>query len=352
MNILFAGKFEPGYNRTKVILDGLQQLAEVNVTHYNFHGQSRWNIFALRAACKRADVVFLPSFTHNDVAWIKCFTSTPVIFDPLISRYLTKVFDYKKVKEGSLRARKNFLKDKISLHKADVVLCDTDAHRHYFHRTFHVPLSKMRVVQVGVNTDEFYPQPVPPGPRQPFTVGFYGGFIPLQGTRYIIETAKILQGHTDIHFHLIGEGFEYADMRHLAEVQYGLKNITFSGWCPYEDLNEAVNRFDVCLGIFGDGMKTSLVIPNKVYHYAALEKAIITRNTSAVREIFTPGENIVLTGSDPAEIAMRILELKANKTFRESIAAGGYKMITQKYNHRVIAEKIVRIAAELVSDAL
>jgi glycosyltransferase involved in cell wall biosynthesis len=348
MNILFAGKYEAGYNRTKIILDGLQQLPGVQVTHYNMHTRSRWNIPALRKAAAAADVVFLPAFTHRDVAWIKFITGKPVIFDPLISRYLTKVFDYRKVKKGSIRAYKNFLKDRISMSRADVVLCDTAAHRDYFHETFHIPLAKMHVVQVGVNTDEFFPRGFPSGPSEKFIAGFYGGFIPLQGTRYIIEAAKILKDHADIHFHLIGEGFEYKQMRDLAEVQYGLTNITFSGWCKYDALNEAINRFNICLGIFGDGLKADLVIPNKVYHYAALKKAILTKDTPAIKEIFTQEENILLTANDPAEIAGRILQLKENDRLRESISAAGHKIITEAYNHHAIAQKIINIAGALL----
>ncbi|MFY0255063.1 glycosyltransferase [Chitinophaga sp. 30R24] len=349
MNILFAGKFEAGYNRTKVILDGLEQLPGIQVSFYNFRERSKWNLFALRKACADADIIFLPSFTHKDVAWIKFFTRTPVIFDPLISRYLTKVFDYKQVKKRSLRGYKNFLKDKVAMHKADVVLCDTAAHRNYFHQTFQVPLSKLQVVEVGVNTTAFHPNTTAGRTQQPFTVGFYGGFIPLQGTRYIIEAANILKNHTDIRFHLIGEGFEYKQMRHLAEVTYGLQHITFSGWCKYDVLNEAINQFDICLGIFGDGLKADLVIPNKIYHYAALQKAIITKDTPAIHEIFMPNKNIVLTKNDPQEIADQILRLKANAVQRESIAQMGYEIITNTYNHKVIAQKVVDIAQMLLS---
>ncbi|RAJ02287.1 glycosyltransferase involved in cell wall biosynthesis [Chitinophaga skermanii] len=345
MNILFAGKFEADYNRTKIIIDGLQQTPGVQLSTYNFYTRSRWNIFALRKACAKADVVFLPSFSHRDVAWVKLWTRKPIIFDPLISRYLTKVFDYKKVKEHSFRAKKNFLKDKVSLQAATKVICDTQAHKQYFHDTFEVPLEKMHVVEVGVNTGEFFPQQHPQSNK--FVVGFYGGFIPLQGARYILETAKVLKDYHDIEFQLIGEGFEYKKMRALAE-EYGLTNVVFKGWVKYDQLNAAVNTFDIALGIFGDGLKAQLVIPNKIYHYAALQKAIITMDTPAMREVFTGDTNIVLTSQDPVTIAAQVLALKENPQRRETLAAAGFKLITENYNQQKIAGKVVAIAQQLL----
>lgn len=346
MKILVAGDFEPDYNRTKIILDGLRAIPAVSLSFYNYKEKSKWNFAALRNACKEADVIFLPAFTHQDVAAIKILSGKPILFDPLISRYLSKVFDYKKVSRFSPRALKNYLKDRISMQLADLVICDTSCHRDYYHRTFHIPLHKLHVVPVGVNTDEFPPAPAL-GERDTFVVGFYGGFIPLQGTRMIVETARLLREHADIHFRLIGNGFEYKVIQQSVQ-SYQLGNITLPGWVAYDQLAVEMNNFDVCLGIFGETLKADLVIPNKIFHYAALEKAIISKASPAIREIFEDGKDILLTENTAAAIAEKILLLKNNRSLRAKLAQGAYETIRTKYNHRAIGQRVYELARQLM----
>lgn len=348
MKILVAGEFEADYNRVKIMLDGLQEQPGVSLSFYNYKEKSKFDIVALRKACNDADIIFLPSFTHKDVFFIKLLAgkNKPVIFDPLISRYLTKVFDYKQVSKYSPRALKNYLKDKISMSMADLVLCDTQAHLDYFHKTIGIPLHKLQILPVGVNTDNFKPSPQI-RPNDVFVAGFYGSFIPLQGTRMIIETANYLREHSDVHFRLIGSGFEFKTMKKLSEY-YNLSNITFIGQVAYNKLSEEVNTFDICLGIFGETLKADLVIPNKVFHYASLRKAIVTKDTPAIREIFVDGEDIVLCKNTPSDIGEKILQLKNDPVKREQIASRGYEKISSGYNHLVIGKKLVEMAEKLL----
>ncbi|SFW70311.1 glycosyltransferase family protein [Chitinophaga sancti] len=346
MKILVAGDFEPDYNRTKIILDGLRTIPAVFLSFYNYKEQSKWNLAALRKACKEADVIFLPSFTHQDVAMIKFLSGKPVLFDPLISRYLSKVFDYKKVAKFSPRALKNYLKDKIAMQLADLVICDTAGHRDYYHRTFNIPLRKLHVVPVGVNTDEFQPAQALKV-RDTFVVGFYGGFIPLQGTRMIVETAKVLKAYPDIHFRLIGNGFEFKVIQQLVQA-YQLSNISLAGWVAYDQLAEEMNHFDICLGIFGETLKADLVIPNKIFHYAALEKAIITKESAAIREVFTDGRDILLTENKAEAIAEKILLLKNDQVLRGKLARGAYETVSGRYSHRAIGQMVYELAKQLM----
>ncbi|NIG55490.1 glycosyltransferase [Chitinophaga sp. Cy-1792] len=346
MRILFAGKYDPSYNRTRILLDGLASLPGVTVEEYCFRKRSRWNIPALKRACNRADVIFLPSFTHTDVPWVRFFTKKPIIFDPLISRYQSKVFDYKVIRPGSIRARKNFLKDSLALKYADLVICDTQAHGDYFQRTFDIAAEKLRVIQVGVDINNFYPAAADKSDL--FTVGFYGSFIPLQGVRQILAAATLLKDHTDIRFQLIGNGFEYKEMLSYAAT-HQLSNVSFLGWMPYDALNNAVNRFDMTLGIFGSGEKTAMVIPNKIYHYAALRKPVLTCDTPAIKEVFTHNSNILLCSHHAADIAAGILILKNNPSLREQIAGNGYKLITTGYNASKMAGLLLEAATTLLN---
>jgi len=340
MKILATGAYETDYNRTLVIFNGLKKSADVELIEFPYSKKGGVDVRLLKQKCDEADFVFIPSFCHADVRKIKRLTNTPVVFDPLISRYLTKVFDYKKVWKYSPRALKNFYKDKIAMGLADVIFCDTHAHLKYFEETIGIDPSKMHVLPVGVNTDEFKPILAKQSSVENFTVGFYGSFIPLQGADKIVEAANILR-EEHINFEMIGEGVECRRVKKLAIEKHQLSKVTFTGKVPYEELNAAINKFDICLGIFGGTQKANLVIPNKVYHYAGIRKPIITQDSVGIREIFTHEENVILTSTEPSEIAEQILRLKSDEVLRDKIANNAYVKITEEFNEIKIAEMFI-----------
>ena len=340
MKILVTGNYDPEYNRTQILLKGLRENTSVELTEYPIKSIKRLDKVAFKKLAEQADFIYLPPFTHESVSKIKKITDKPLIFDPLISKYLTKVFDYQQVSRYSPRAYKNYLKDKIPLHKSDLIIADTEAHKNYFSKTFKINPAKIKVLPIGADITEF--KPVNRPTKSTFNVGFYGGFIPLQGVTHIIEAAQILHAETDIQFNLIGTGFEWEKMKQLVK-KLALNNVNFLGWVAYDELSSKINEFDICLGIFGDTPKADLVIPNKIYHYAALKKCIITKETPAIKELFTNQENIVLTSNNPKAISEHILSLKNNTTFTHKIATTGHQLITENYNEHTIAAQFIDI---------
>tara|TARA_B110000459_G_scaffold204082_1_gene264125 strand:- start:9835 stop:10875 length:1041 start_codon:yes stop_codon:yes gene_type:complete len=340
MKILVTGNYAPEYNRTQILLKGLRVNTCIELTEYPIKSLKRLDKVVFKKLAEQADFIYLPPFTHKSVKKIKKLTDKPLIFDPLISKYLTKVFDYQQVSKYSPRAYKNYLKDKIPLYKSDLIIADTEAHKNFFSKTFKINPDKIKVLPIGVDVTQF--KPVNHSTKPIFSVGFYGGFIPLQGVIHIVEAAQILQTETDIQFNLIGTGFECEKMKQLVE-KLALNNVNFLGWVAYDKLSSKINEFDICLGIFGDTPKADLVIPNKIYHYAALKKCIITKDTPAIKELFINQENIVLTSNNPKAIAEQILKLKNNTIFTNKIATAGHQLITENYNEHKIAAQFIDI---------
>ncbi|MCK4923067.1 MAG: glycosyltransferase [Bacteroidales bacterium] len=339
MRILFTGNFDPEYNRTRVIISGLKSLGvEINI--FRFPKKKKPDRKKLLDAIEKTDWIFLPSFTHTDLPFIRNISLKPIIFDPLISRYLSKVFDYKSVWRFSPRAYKNYLKDSRALKRADLILADTLSHKNYFTEKFNVPSEKIRVAPIGVITNDFFPIKVKGGDRNKIIVGFYGSFIPLHGIDVIINTAEILKAHKHIKFRLIGNGILFSKMQKMAEKKF-LQNIDFVGWKPYSELNEEINNFDIALGIFGQSKKANMVIPNKLFHYAACEKVIISRKSDAITEIFDHDQNISLCEPNPHGLASAILAI-GNISERTRIAKKGRELILKDYNQKKIAENILQ----------
>lgn len=341
MNIVFTGNYSAEYNRTSLLLEGLKLMSNITVVEYPIPNKKTCNTKELQSILNTADVVFLPSFTHNCVKFIRKHTNKPICFDPLISKYLTKVFDYKLVWKFSPRALKNFYKDKRAFKACDFMLADTEAHKLYYADTFSIPLNKMFVLPVGVNTNDFKPAHNIKTNSSKITIGFYGGFIPLQGVSQILDAANILKNNTHIQFELVGNGFEFTAMQKKAN-DYSLPNVTFLGWQAYSELPRIIESWDICLGIFGETKKADLVIPNKIYHYAAMRKPIISKNSTAIQELFTHNQSILLCSTKPEDIAACIEELVENHEKRELLGTHAFA-VAQAYNHSAIAQQFVNI---------
>lgn len=363
MKILITGRYDQEYNRNLILINGLKAKG-VSIAEAPYKRKKDFEPSIFQQMGEPFDLVFLPSFTHYDVRFIRKKLKLPVVFDPLISRYLTKVGDYKSVHPYSPRALKNFLKDRLSMQAADIVLADTEGHRQYFIDKLGISAEKIHVVPVGVDTNDFNPSDFQVDPSVgskvsstkksivhsgnkssgesvkesgTFTVGFYGTYIPLHGIEKIIHAAVALQKFPDIKFQIIGSGPTEGEMKKLlAKVKPD--NLELIPQVPYKELPGLISTFDISLGIFGDSLKAQLVIPNKIFHYCAMGKAVITRETRAIREIFTPGEDIITTDGSSSDLAAKILELKNKHELRETIAENGMKLIREKYNQNCIAE--------------
>ncbi len=349
MKIAFVGDYLPDYNRTAIIHKGLKALGH-EVIEFSFKKKNRKAKQKIKELVQECDLFFMPSFTHQQVGFVKGIVKNkkPLIFDPLISRYLTKVHDYKLVPRFSFSALRNYYRDKLPMQTADFVVTDTEQHRQYFHSQFSIPLDKMGVLYIGNDFDEFYPAKSPvQNSDDVFHVGFYGGFIPLQGVMNILQAVNFLSEYKDIHFELIGNGFQYLEALDYIK-DHQLQNVSTPGWLKPNELREKIQAFDMALGIFGDTEKSHLVIPNKVYHYTACGIPTLTQDTKAIREVFENEKDILLCSPEPEDIAKNILLLKTSKDKRQALGKAAYKKMHSNYNSKCVAKKLIEYANKLL----
>ncbi|MEK7591229.1 MAG: glycosyltransferase [Patescibacteria group bacterium] len=237
-----------------------------------------------------------------------------LMFDAFISLSDTLVDDRKKVSWVNPYAWFLYILDCLSCYLADEIWIDTEAHRQFFIKRFHIPPSKIRAIYLKARTDIFFPREYPPerAPGTPLEILFYGTYIPLQGIEHVLRAAKILQDQkVNVHFTLIGSGQTYKPMRALAE-RLGLSNVAFHERVPFSELPERIKVADLCLGIFDTGDKAGRVIPHKVYDAVACGVPVLTADTPAIRERCTNGKEVILCrAGDPKDLAAKIQEFAA-----------------------------------------
>ncbi|HEX3640994.1 MAG TPA: glycosyltransferase family 4 protein [Ktedonobacteraceae bacterium] len=103
----------------------------------------------------------------------------------------------------------------------------------------------------GADLSKFYPLPQKQartelGWDDRFTVLYAGNFGLSHGLTTVLEAAKHMQDRADIHFILLGDGAERADL--LAKAQkWDLKNVTFLDAQPHDRMPLVLAGADVCL---------------------------------------------------------------------------------------------------------
>ena len=264
-----------------------------------------------------------------------------VAFDAVLSLYETFVVDRQYYPIDSTAAWSLHLLDEIALQSSDVVIADTQAHAQYYTSEFRLSRARARTTYIGTDDSVFYPRPRR-GRAETFVVGFWGGFIPLQGIENIVRAAKLVSGEPDIAFVLLGHGQTWNGIHSLAKT-LNLSNLRFEpDWMSYEELADRVAAFDLCLGVFGANPKALNIIPNKAFETMAMRLPLVTADTPASREVLTNRDNAFLVPvGDPEALADSILELKSNPELRHAIAIAGYSLFKERFTPAAIGRSFL-----------
>lgn len=349
--IVFFGGYDPGYPRNAIIRKGLERNG---FTVAECRAPVRWKIFKrypvllwryLRNG-RNGAILFIPDFRHKDVplAWLLArLAGQRCVFDPLVSRYETRVLDRGDVADGSLQSWHNRNIDRISFHLPDLVLTDTGAHAAFFSEQYGIDPDRIRTLHIGYDDELFAERPLPSGGGS-IRVLFYGTYLPLHGVETIIEAARLLGGQVTVT--LIGEGQTYGGARERAAgIPPG--RLSFRPSVPVEDLAGAIAGSDVILGIFGETRKARMVIPNKVYQALAVGRAVVTADTKAVRELFTDGEHLLtVPPGDATALARAIERLRRDADLRRRLAVRGGGLVRRLYRPAAVAGRFVSLLRE------
>lgn len=346
--ICYMGAYEPAYARNSILRQGLQENG-VEVIECRIPPETplwKRNISLLKKYLSIAhdfDVIFVAEMNQVVVplAWLfSRLTGKKLVFDIFYSLYDSYVYDRKLVSERSWKARFFYGMDWLGLRLADLVLSDTCEHAEFYIKEFGLCRENVHPIYIGCDASFFEVQKGARKKSDLFTVTFVGTFIPLHGIEYILRAVKLLENRAGIRFEFVGKGQTYNEMLRLAE-ELQLRNCTFLGSVSQKEVQNILTQSDACLGIFGNTEKTRRVIPNKVYEYLAMKKAVITGDTPAIREVFQDVKQLFLCPTaDEAGLAEAIWRLKEDSALRERIAIQGYRFVRERFSPKVLGKQL------------
>jgi glycosyltransferase involved in cell wall biosynthesis len=354
--VCFFGGFTPGYPRSEVIRKGL---LEHDVAVVDCHVSrkrrvpNRYIVLASRYMRLRRDfdIIFVPEFRHKDVPmahFLGRMSGKPVVFDPLVSRYDTKILDRADANAGSFQAWHNRNLDRMSLTFSDLVFADTQAHLDYYVNELGASRDKLRVLPVGADEELFTNNGRTVDPHDDFIALFFGNYLPLHGVDVIVEAAAQLRDRADVRFVLVGGGQTFHRVKEIVDRE-ALDNVELRERVPIEALSGLLASADVSLGIFGRTNKTKRVVANKVYQSMAAGKAVVTADSPAVREFFTDGEDISLVPpGDPTALAAKLEHLSKHPEIAGEIGRAGAERVRAQFSSGKIAARFISCCEELL----
>jgi glycosyltransferase involved in cell wall biosynthesis len=343
----------PDYARTSTLTSVLAGME--NVVLYQARNSSRgflryfqtfWKVIAIRVA--HDPQLYILGFRGYEFYWIVRLLTLgrPLIFDHMMSPYDSLVNETEKVEKGGGLARLIFLYEKSILHNSQVILADTDLHKHYFQELFHLPDQKIMTIPVGADEKLFHPMPGPPLPARenpPFEILFYGSFLPLHGVDVILKAAAALRDYP-VNFTIIG-GWKVnmSRLRHLAE-RLKLENVNHLYWVESASLPRQIAGADIGLGgPFGNTGQARRVITGKTFQFLAMAKPVIVGGSTENFGFVDKVNCLVAALGNEQALAGAITWAFWHRTELEQIGRQGYELYRTRYSNGKISEMLQKL---------
>ncbi len=230
----------------------------------------------------------------------------------------------------------------------------TPAFKDHLTRYWDVPDVKISVVENGVETDVFRPDPAASETRKQlnlddrFLICYIGTMGNAHGLKTLIEAAEELQAtFPSAMFLLIGEGAEKEQVIQLAAAR-GLTNIRFLDQQPRQRIPAYISAADVCLVMLKKTELFKTVIPTKLLEYMACERPVIVAVDGQARKIVeAAGAGMYTEPEDSAALAKAIVDLANCPEQRQKMGLNGRQYIIANFSRERTAEDYITVLRTL-----
>ena len=178
-----------------------------------------------------------------------------------------------------------------------------------------VPAAKISLIPNGVDPEMFDPdargEPIRGewGLDGKFVVTYAGALALSYDIPTVLRAADRLRDQSHIHFLLVGDGKERANLESLAQ-QLRLPNVTFTGARPKAEMPKILAASDACIAILKDIPMFRTTYPNKVFDYMAAGRPTILAIDGVIRQVVeAAGGGIFVPPGDDAALSATVLSL-------------------------------------------
>jgi colanic acid biosynthesis glycosyl transferase WcaI len=242
---------------------------------------------------------------------------------------------------------------------SDRVVVVTPAFADYLVEHWRVPREKISVVQNGVETRTFAPEPLA-GEADArlreewdadgkFVVSYIGTMGMAHGLETIIDAACELRGsNPEIVFLLLGEGAEKERIVARSR-ERGLSNLRFVDQQPRERIPAYICASDACLVLLKKTDLFKTVIPTKMLEFMSCARPVILGVDGQARTILEEARGgIVIEPENPVALVNAIRYLAAHRETARELGLCGREYVVRNLSRRQTAEKYIGILERLL----
>jgi len=238
---------------------------------------------------------------------------------------------------------------------SDRVVVVTPAFQDYLVDHWAVPRKTISVIENGVETQLFAPQPATDlrrelGAQGRFVVAYIGTMGMAHGLETIIAAAAQLRDtHPEIVFLVLGEGAEKERIAALAR-ERRLNNLRFVDQQPREKIPAYICASDVCLVLLRKADLFKTVIPTKMLEFMSCARPVILGVDGQARTILEQAHGGLAVEPENSEALVNaILYLAANREKAAELGRNGREYIVREFSRRQTAEKYLRDLESLLN---
>jgi colanic acid biosynthesis glycosyl transferase WcaI len=239
--------------------------------------------------------------------------------------------------------------------KADRIVVVTPAFKDHLIGQWKVPAEKISVVENGVETDLFRPDPASAAEirkelklEDRFLICYIGTMGMAHGLETLIAAAEEMQTVLpNATFLVIGEGAEKQHIVDLASARR-LSNIQFLGQQPRERIPAYISASDVCLVMLKKTDLFKTVIPTKLLEYMACARPVIVAVDGQSRQIVEEAKaGVFVPPEESQELVKAVCGLERDRATRDEMGARGRPYIVSKLSREKTARDYVSVLESL-----
>ncbi len=207
--------------------------------------------------------------------------------------------------------------------------------------------NKIHVVKNGVNKELF--RPMPKDQHLIAELGLQGkkiiGYIGTHGLAhkldFVIRCAKELEGKSDYHFLMIGNGAAKESLMKLKE-ELGCSNLTMLDSVPKEQVNRYISILDVALINLRKSELFTTVIPSKIFENAGMGIPILLGVEGEAQEIVEGyGAGIGFEPENTEDFIMKLEQLMEPHQYEK--CKEGCLRLAEDFDRKVLARKMLEV---------
>ena len=350
---------DPRYIRTTSVSAALQQIENIRV-HNAINQRAGWlryfetllKVIAVRLR-HHPDVYILGFRGHEIFPLIRLFTiGRPLIFDAFMSPSDALISEGKSGAPG--RAIGKLLRpfEKLCLTLSKRCWTDTQSHKSFFASQFGITEDRIDVVHVGAvsDNDGAAQQRVaaPENRERPFTVLFYGTFLPLHGMDVLLQACGNVAS-SDVQIHIIGGKGRALEHFHALAEDLELTNMRHDSWVEFDALkNRVIPGADLCLGgPFGDTPQARRVVTGKTIQFLSLGKPTVIGATDEPIEFVDKSNCLLVEQGNPDALAAAIDWAALNRDRLDEIGQHGRRLFEAHFSTEALTRQAARSLAQL-----